>query len=1068
MLVVCASTGPAGEIQPPSNPAQSGEVASEPASEPDEAGKSKKADGEPESGPTEQSRFFREEIEPILKSRCFRCHSHAAGETEGGLTLDSRAGWMTGGGRGPAIVPRKPEASLLIRAIRHGDAELKMPPDEKLPKEETERLVAWITNGAFDPRTPKFARNLGLANGAAADWWSLRPLHRPTIPQVKPLDSRADGTSANNAIDLFIAGQLRENGLIPAPPAGRRALIRRLYFDLHGLPPSPDDVEAFEHDADPLAYEKLVERLLNSPRYGERWARHWLDTVHFADSHGCEHDVLRPNAWRFRDYVISSLNRDTPWDRFIREQLAADWFYPTETELTPALGFISAGPLELSRAGTAPVTFDYLDRDDIVTQTMATFASTTANCARCHDHKFDPITQEDYYSLQAVFAGGGKGDLEFDTDSTVGNQRRRWNTVLTAIQDNESRRIDAAELDAAELDAAELDAAELDSAELDAIVAAWEQKNAQNGAVWQPLLPETFESSDGATLKRLEDDSILASGVRPEKDTYTVTANLSLKRVSALRLDVLSDESLPMKGPGRCDNGNLHLSEFAAFLSHEDGAEPTPLKIRLATADWDQAGWTIAHSLDGNVGTAWGIYPRVGQSHYAVFELEQTLELKESSKIVVHMRQLHGGGHLIGRLKLYATAADPASASVLPEDVRKAIQTPIGERSAEQRAAIAIHAVRRHAERQLSALPESESVYAWSTSFSHAKKLAQPMSPKLVHVLTRGEIDKPGEIAFPGALSAIENIPARFELSDGGDEASRRAALAEWLSARDNPLTWRSAVNRVWAYHFGRGLCDTPNDFGRMGGTPSHPELLDWLAVWFRDDANGSLKKLHRLILLSATWRQSTHASAMADQRQPANPANPANSALSIDAENRLLWRMPSRPLDAESYRDSVLQIAGRIDLEMGGPGIQQFTQSPGQQTTPKLDYDAYDWKHANSARRSIHRTVWRGIADPFMESLDFPDLGLLAPKRGFSVSALQALVVFNNDFVLHHSEVLADQLQAKHHSLDEQATQACRLVFQRAPSESETALLTGYAAKHGLAATCRILFNSNEFLFVE
>jgi len=331
-----------------------------------------------------------------------------------------------------------------------------------------------------------------------------------------------------------------------------------------------------------------------------------------------------------------------------------------------------------------------------------------------------------------------------------------------------------------------------------------------------------------------------------------------------------------------------------------------------------------------------------------------------------------------------------------------------------------------------------------------------------VHVLRRGDIHKPGEVAASGALAAIKTLPGRFELQDSDDEALRRAALADWLAAPGNPLSWRSIVNRVWSHHFGRGLCDTPNDFGRMGGTPSHPELLDWLAVWFRDDAKGSLKQLHRLILLSSAYQRQSQSSAAA------TPTSALSNSHATDAQNRFLWRMNRRHLDAESFRDAVLQISGRIDLTMGGAGIQQFTQSTGSQLTPRLHYDAFDWNHPSAARRSIYRVVWRGIADPFMESLDFPDLGLLAPQRGFSVSSLQALTIFNNDFVLHHSQVLAEKLQARHATVGAQVTEVCRLVFLREPGKEESEVLVAYATQHGLAATCRVLFNSNEFIFVD
>ena len=975
--------------------------------------------------------FFSEKIQPLLKLRCYACHSHAAGEMEGGITLDSRSGWANGGDRGPAIVPGKPSESLIIKAVRRGDSEFQMPPDEKLPDAEIELLVEWVKRGAPDPRIKD---PVSADIGDPMDWWSLRPLKCPPVPEAAQNES-----NGHNAIDAFVERQLQLQGLSSAPQADRRTLIRRLYLDLHGLPPTPAAVAAFVADPDPAAYEKLVDQLLDSERYGERWARHWLDTVHFADSHGCEHDVFRPNAWRYRDYVITSLNRDTPWARFIREQLAADRFYPDETHLTAALGFIAAGPLELSRASTAPITFDYLDRDDIVTQTMAAFASTTANCARCHDHKFDPITQEDYYSLQAVFAGVGKGKVEFDDTPAVASERRRWNELLAASNSG--------------------DQSKLLAPEVANVVAQWENSIGSTTAVWEPLSPTAYLSSDGATLKRLEDNSLLAVDVRPDKDTYTITTPTSLAKLTALRLDVLADDSLPMKGPGRQDNGNLHLSEFEVSVLDADTAKTKRLKIRKGTADWNQAGWTISHALDGDLSTAWGIHPKVGESHFAVFELEESLVLKPSSQIVIVLKQLHGTGHLIGRLKLYATDATGAAAELLPESVRIAIKLPHDQRSEEQRTAIAAYALRLHAEKQLASLPAPSSVYAVSTSYSHGKKLDSPMTPKVVNVLRRGDIHKPSGVAKPGALSAIASLTNHFKLSDLNDEASRRAALADWLAAPDNPLTWRSVVNRVWSLHFGRGLCNTPNDFGRMGGTPSHPQLLDWLAVWFRDDAQGSLKRLHRLIVLSSTYQRQSRISTK---------INPQPDPQTVDAENRFLWRMNCRRLDAETFRDALLQISGRIDLTMGGPGIEQFTRSTGSQLTPKLHYDAFDWNQAGAARRSIYRVVWRGIADPFMESLDFPDLGLLAPTRGVSVSALQALTIFNNNFVLHHSQVLAERLQAKHATAEEQATQACRLVFLREPRKDEKELLVDYTNKHGIAATCRVLFNSNEFLFMD
>jgi hypothetical protein len=340
-------------------------------------------------------------------------------------------------------------------------------------------------------------------------------------------------------------------------------------------------------------------------------------------------------------------------------------------------------------------------------------------------------------------------------------------------------------------------------------------------------------------------------------------------------------------------------------------------------------------------------------------------------------------------------------------------------------------------------------VYGVSSSWSHAKKLPQPQSPKPVHLLLRGDIEKPQHEVSPGSLSALTHAPGRFQLPDPQNEAARRAALADWLAHPDNPLTWRSVVNRVWQYHFGRGLCDTPNDFGRMGSQPTHPELLDWLARWFRDEAKGSLKELHSLILTSQTWQQSSHATP--------SP---------IDSDNRFLSRMNSRRLDAEVFRDSVLRLSGRLDLTMGGPGIEQFKKSKGPQSTPALDYSAFDWNSPQAARRTIYRVVWRGIPDPFLEALDFPDLGILAPKRNHSVSSLQSLTLLNNPFVLHGSEWIAERIQKESPELAEQIPRLTHLMWLRPPTDDEQDRLARYARTHGLPALTRILLNSNEFLF--
>jgi hypothetical protein len=977
----------------------------------------------------EQADYFHQRVAPILRQHCYDCHSHAAGQMENGLALDWRSGWATGGDRGPAIVPGQPHESLLIRAVEHRDPDLKMP-EEKLDAADIEVLVEWVRRGAFDDRV--VLPDARFAGEEAEAWWSLKPLVAPPIPA----NAHSIGDAEPHAVDAFVEARLAEAGLAPSPEASPRELIRRLYFDLVGLPPSPEEVARFEADHGEAAYLQLVDQLLASPRYGERWARHWFDTIHFADSHGYEHDVGRDHAWPYRDYVIDALNTDLPWATFIRQQLAVDHFEPESSHLIPALGFLGAGVFDYSTYATGPVTFDYLDRDDLLTQTMAAFVSATANCARCHTHKFDPIMQEDYYALQAVFSGIVKGDIPYDADAGVAAERRRLNALLDAARQG--------------------DASALQGEFSRELVARWSSERGE-GADWTPVDARSFISTEGATLTRDTDGLIVAGGTLPDTDTYVLTATTSLPRITAMRLDLSPHDSLPMNGPGRCHNGNLHLSEVVLTVFQPGKQSGTQVPIAQASADFNQEGWAVNRAIDGDPKTAWGIYPAVGQPHHAVFEFAQPLDLPEGSSLTVTLKQLHGGSHLIGAFRLAVTDSPASRTVALPRDVEEALATEPAHRTSAQELTIAGHVVQLAAEAELTRLPAQATVYAAgpSVAIPMGNGNSQPASissPKVVHLLQRGDIGKPRAEVPPGALSVLKHLPSRFTDIAPQQEAARRAALADWIAHPDNVLTWRSVVNRIWHYHFGRGLCDTPSDFGRMGGIPSHPELIDWLAVWFRDEAGGSLKRLHRLLVTSRTYRQSSESHSEASL---------------LDADNRLLWRQNRLRLDADAYRDFVLAVSGRMDFTMGGPAIQHFHQSPGAQLTPKLDYAAYDWASPDSNRRSIYRYVWRGIPDPLMSALDFPDLGLLTPTRSNSVSPLQALALLNNDFVLFHSQEMARQITEGTPEVDPQIDMAVRRAYQRAPTAGEQEQFRAYVQQHGLAAFCRLLLNSSEFLFI-
>jgi len=869
-----------------------------------------------------------------------------------------------------------------------------------------------------------------------ATWWSFQPLKRPALP--------ATDNPPANPVNAFIGEKLRDKGLSPSPQADRRTLIRRVTFDLTGLPPTSEEVEAFVSDTRADAYEKLVDKLLASPAYGERAARLWMDAVHFAETHGHDQDRVRPNAWRYRDYLISAFNADTPYRKFVAEQIAADVLFPDRPDLMPALGFLAAGPWDESTLrDIREDTIDreagrYLDRDDIVTTVMNTFQGLTVQCARCHDHKFDPITQLEHYRLQAVFAGVGRGDVAFETDPNAAKKRNALQATLTGLEKN-----DAAIT------------AKLDSPEFAKVVTAWEVRNAGAGITWDLLDTTRLESSDGTKLTKQPDGSIRSEGTRPEKDTYTFAVRVKAKRITAVRLELLPDDALPHRGPGRQDNGNLHLSEFKASASVvKDGtaAPPKAIKIRSATADFDQSGWTVAHAIDGNPKTAWGIYPEVGKPHEGVFEFAEAVGGEGETELTFKLEQLHGGGHLIGRFRLsVTTAAAPVKVATVPPALRAILAVPFEKRTAMQLRALATHVLREQATHELASLPAPGMVYAAAPNFVTDGSHRPTTVPRAVHMLKRGDIRKPGVAVEPGALACV---PATFELPKNPTEGDRRASLAAWLTDDKNPLTWRVMANRVWQQHFGTGLVSTPNDFGKMGTAPTHPALLDFLAVELRE--HQSVKKLHKLIVTSAVYKQ-------------VSASRP--DAAKMDVDNHNLWRQNRVRLDAEQVRDSILAISGRLDRvngTVGGPSDKQFDMKPGIHVTPQVDYTKFDWDRPQGHRRSVYRFVFRTLPDPLCECLDSADASTLTPKRSESVTAPQALALLNNEFILVHAKALAARLEKHSPDRAKQIDFACRLAWSRSPTADEAKLFSAYADKHGLPNLCRVLFNTNEFLFAD
>lgn len=966
-------------------------------------------------GPAFAQSDFEQKVLPILTKHCLACHSHAAGKMRGGLTLDSKSGWQQGGDTGPAITPGEPDKSLLIQAVRYTNPELRMPPKAKLPDADIAVLVDWVKSGAPDPRT---------VSPIAGKAWAFQPIAKPPVPR---------GT---HPIDAFLEVKYRETSLKPQPAADRATLIRRLTFDLHGLPPTPEDVAAFLNDSSLDAYERLVDRLLASPRYGERMGRLWLDVVHYGESNGFGMDRPRMNAWPYRDYVIKSFNDDVPYARFVREQIAGD-VLGDGPESVPALGFIATGPFNQSAlAEQVPGTLCHtiaknLDRDDMVSNVATTFLSVTLHCARCHEHKFDPISMRDYYRMQSIFAGVIRGNREYDNDPAAAKERQRWVEIRKRLSAGDA-----------------LDAKDQD--ELAPMMAAAEKTVLDAEARWQ-VLTGTLKGSSG-DAEAMDDGSWRWKSPAAEKDTYTFVGDTIVQPIAAIRVEVLTDDSLPHKGPGRQPtNGNLHLSEIKVSASLPEKPEKVhALKIKKAFADFNQEGWDVAKAIDGNPATAWGVHPREGRSHQAVFVFEQPIPSHPgATRLTVQLEQLHGMHHVIGRLRLSVLAADPSGIPLVSPDAVAALKKPMAERPADAKKAIYESLGTSIVERKLASLPPSRMVFAIGKDIPAFRNYRPPAAPDAIHILKRGDVSKPQAAVTPGALEAVVGLPHDFALENPKDERQRRAALAKWVSDPANPLTWRSIVNRVWGWHFERGLVETPNDFGRMGGTPSHPELLDWLAADFRD-SGGSIKRLHRLIVTSAAYRQASGGDAL------------------VDGDNVYLARMKRRRLDAEQLRDALLSVTGKIDLTMGGPSVMQFAYSdPNPDVFPSVDYDKFDPDSPASFRRAVYRFIFRNVNEPLLDAFDSANPMISAPRRDSTITALQALSLYNNKFVLRQCEHLAERLKRESDSGAGQVQRAFLLLYGRRPNSDEAMLVERYAERHGLAHACRVLVNANEFLFV-
>ena len=976
--------------------------------------------------------LFRDQVAPILQRRCLSCHNPA--DHKGDFSLHSQKSAMADG----YVEPGNADESYLIELITPQQGKAKMPKNaDPLSPGEIAVLRKWIDAGA------KWPAGLELKEAPVADlnWWSLRPLARPRVPQLDAAPSSpASSFKTRTPIDAFMQRKWNEKGLSPSPEADRRTLIRRLYFDLWGLPPSPAEIQAFVDDEHPRAYERLVDRLLASPHYGERWARHWLDVVHYADTHGYDKDKPRPNAWPYRDYVIRAFNEDKPYSRFVQEQIAGDILWPQTRDGITATGFIAAGPWDFIGHAEVPESkidgriARHLDRDDMVTSTLNTFCSTTIQCARCHHHKFDPIRQQHYYSLQAVFAALDRADRSYDLDPQIAQRR------ATLLSLRETLTAEAQSLQ--------------------------EQVKTATGSKLAPLEKQ---------LAQLEKQK--ASGKPQPQFGYHSQIERTQNTVKWVQVDLgQATEIASILYVGCHDNYNN--------IGHGFGF-PVRYKIEVSNDEQFRAGVTsLVDRTDADVKnpgtqpqretapkncrarfiriTATKLAPRKNDYIFALAEvsvftpagtnaaLGKRVTSKDSIQAPVRWQRKNlVDGYYYGVQAAPDLAAKIDSLRAQRDKLRDATL------SAELKTKLAANERQlKEVAQALKSLPPQGKVYAGTVHHGKGNFVgtgAKGGRPRAIHVLHRGNILDPREAAQPGTIPVIEDSEWEFELDPAASEGERRVALANWLVRRDNPLAWRSIVNRVWQYHFGRGLVDSPNDFGRMGKRPTHPELLDWLAVEFRDNGQ-SFKKLHKLIVTSAVYRQSVTADAK--QRE-------------LDAENLYLWRMNRRRLTAEEVRDAVLAVSGKLDETMFGPGFQLFVIERPQHS-PHYEYDQHDPDDPKSLRRSIYRFIVRSQPDPFMTTLDCADSSASVAKREETLTALQALSLLNNKFMLRMAEHFAARLQGEADTLRGQVEYGFHLVTGRSPSTEQATQLTAYAAEFGMENLCRLLFNLNEFVFVD
>ncbi len=926
---------------------------------------------------------YQRDVAPILKAHCFSCHTGAASDAN--LDLTAFAKVMKGGRSGPSVLPRKAADSLLIRKVK-GQLGNRMPLDlPALSAEDTVTLEAWINQGAQTDQKE------------ATVHWAYRKPVRPSVPSMR-------SPWVRNPIDAFVLERLKKEGLHPSVPASRESLIRRVSLDLTGLPPTPREVGAFVADKNPNAYDKLVDRLLASPQYGERQARGWLDLARYADSDGYEKDLNR-SVWKYRDWVIDAFNRNMPYDQFTREQLAGDLLpHPTQAQKI-ATGF-QRNTMFNREGGVNQEEAHFLVVEDRAEVTSSVWLGSTLNCARCHDHKYDPFTQRDYYAMvafynnTAIYPQGPKSIGEekwFESQISCPSDRQ----IAQLATLKQSVKVTSAALEF----------------RVGQRVPSWIQTH-QNVPIWLTATPASVISKNGQTLSVLPDSSVMATGTVPDTDVVNFQLPRVAMAVSGLKLDVLPDSQLPGNGPGRAGNGNFVLRQLRIW------ANGILVPIASVVADFSQPDFPAEKLPANHADGGWAIQAGNGKAHFLVATLATTI--KPNADIRIELDQTSKWAkHLIGRFRVSTTASDDPGSEFLPKELRVALSNP--NRSEKKESQIKDY-VRDHDPLFATATDDLKTKQAALSALENAIPTALVMKenpnskPLSEWVRKKGVYQSKADLVTAQTPAVLGKI---------GTTKANRLDLANWLTRRDNPLTARVEVNRIWEQIFGRGIVETCEDFGTRCTPPTHPELLDWLATEFMD-RKWDIKAMQKIIVTSATYMQASQASQVSMERDP---------------QNLYLSHAPRFRMEAEMVRDNALAISGLLNRNVGGPSVYPF-QPDGVWDTP---YNGEMWMPStgnDKYRRGIYTFMKRSSPYPSMVSLDATSRETCTVRRIRTNTPLQALALMNDEVMTDASKSLAKKMLNAGPDPRSRIATGFRLCLGRGPKPAELLVMKRLAAK--------------------